>query len=714
MTRFVRIFSLVAAAALSLASCSQDYTSYVDPRIGSGGHGHVFVGANVPFGMVQIGTSSIIQKWDTCSGYNSWDNTVAGITHTHLSGTGCGDLQDVCIMPVVGTDLVYAHSREGDPDSGLWSYSDRSKEIAEPGYYSVPLERYGVLAEMTATSRVGFERYTFPEDAKDAALVFDLEYGYRDKVDGAGIEIVDDTHIVGWRHSSGWSPDNKLWFAAEFSKPFTSVSKHGERDLYCRLDFDNPGELLVKVAISPCSVEGARGNMTAELSGWDFDAVHRAASAAWEAELSKVKVKTSDERDLRIFYTALYHTMICPQLFSDAGRPDRYTTFSLWDTYRAMMPLYTVLWPERVDDVMESFLDIYDAEGKLPVWHLWGGETWCMVGNPGVAVMADAVTKGFDGFDLEHAFEAMKVSATNKDRGQGERMQYGYIPSDLADESVAYECEYAVADWALAQAALKMGKMEDYEYFLARSHSWRRHFDPETGFVRGIMSDGSWREPFNPYYSNHRKDDYTEGNAWQYTWLAPHDLEGMYEVWGGREAMLKGLDSLFVADSRIEGDHASNDISGLIGQYVHGNEPSHHIIYLYSMAGERDKAADLVRRVFDEMYTDGLEGLAGNEDAGQMSAWYILSALGMYQAEPACGRFWFGTPLFEKAVISLPEGRRFEINAPGVSRENRYIRSIKLNGKPYDLPYLDYSTIMAGGKMEFILSSSGTSSCDRL
>ena len=700
------IISLLSVlATIMLAGCAAaptDYTSYVDPRIGSGGHGHVFVGANVPFGMVQVGTSAIVQEWDTCSGYNAWDNTVVGITHTHLSGTGCGDLQDICVMPVVGTDLTYARGTADDQSSGLWSYTDRSQEIAEPGYYSVPLERYGVLAEMTATARVGFERYTFPEGAQDAALVFDLVYGFQDRVDDAGLEVVDDTHVVGWRHSSGWSPENKLFFAAEFSKPFTAMTQHGERGLYYRLDFDEPGELLVKVAVSPVCVEGAQDNMAAELPGWDFEAVRKSARTAWNTELSKVKVSPdADIHDLRIFYTALYHTMICPQLFSDAGHPDRYTTFSLWDTYRAMMPLYTVLWPERVNDVMESFLDIYDAEGKLPVWHLWGGETWCMVGNPGVAVMADVVTKGFDGFDLEHAFEAMKVSATNTDRGQGERMQYGYIPSDLANESVAYECEYAVADWALAQAAEKLGKTEDAAYFLERSHSWRRHFDPETGFVRGIMSDGSWREPFNPYHSNHRRDDYTEGNAWQYTWLAPHDLEGMYEVWGSKEAMLKGLDSLFVADSRIEGENASGDISGLIGQYVHGNEPSHHIIYLYSMAGERDKTADLVRRVFEEMYADGLEGLAGNEDAGQMSAWYILSALGMYQAEPACGRFWFGTPRFENTVISLPEGKSFEISAPGVSDSNRYIRSIKLNGEPYDLPYLDYASIMAGGRIEF-------------
>lgn len=692
-------FSLVFM--LLAVSCTQDYSSYVDPRIGSGGHGHVFVGANVPFGMVQVGTSSINQEWDTCSGYNSWDNTVAGITHTHLSGTGCGDLQDICIMPVVGDDLNYAPGTKDDPDSGLWSYSDRSREIVEPGYYSIPLERWGVLAEMTATSRAGFERYTFPEGAKDAALVFNLFYGFQDRVESAGIEVIDSTHIVGWRHSSGWSPDNKLWFCAEFSKPFTAISSHGENNLYYRFDFDNPGELLVKVALSPCSIDGARSNLEAELPKWDFDAVRNSAREAWNTELSKIKITTSDTQERKIFYTSLYHTMMCPQLFSDVDHPDRYTTFSLWDTYRAMMPLYSILWPDRVNGVMESFLDIYDKEGKLPIWHLWGGETWCMVGNPGIIVMADIITKGFDGFDLERAFEAMKLSAMRTDRGQGERMEYGYIPSDLANESVAYECEYAIADWALAQAALKLGKTKDYEYFLERSHSWRRHFDSETGFVRGIMADGNWREPFNPYYSNHRQDDYTEGNAWQYTWLAPHDIEGMYEVWGSRDAMLKGLDSLFVADSRIDGENASSDISGLIGQYVHGNEPSHHIIYLYSMAGERHKTADLVRKVFDEMYTDGLEGLAGNEDAGQMSAWYILSALGMYQSEPACGRFWFGTPRFENVIISLPENKTFEISAPGVSDKKRYISSIKLNGKDYDQPYLDYSTMMAGGKIEF-------------
>ena len=697
-------FATILAAASFLA-CSPtetiDYTQDVDVLIGTGGHGHVFVGASVPFGMVQLGPTSIPQGWDWCSGYHASDSTVIGFSYTSLEGTGCGDLQDIPVMPVTGKDLTYARGVEKDQNSGLWSYADRTTEKAAPGYYSVRLERYPVTVDMTATARVGYTRFAFDKGAKDAALVVDLRDGINDTVLDAHIDIIDNRHITGWRHTESWAENQKLWFAAEFDKPFKECSQYGEDGLYYRFDFDDPGTVGFKLALSPTSCEKALANMAAEMPGWNFDAIRKAAAAEWNKELSKIDIKTSDAVARKIFYTGLYHTMISPALYSDYGDPNRYTTLSLWDTYRAEMPLFTIMHPEKENDMMNTFIEIYEKEGKLPVWHLWGCETWCMVGNPGACVLGDAITKGFDGFDMDKAWEALKVSSMNTDRGQKERMEYGYIPSELWNEAVAYECEYAVADWAVAQAAKKLGKTEDYEYFLNRSHSWRKHFDPETGFVRGLTAEGKFREPFNPYHSDHRADDYCEGNAWQYTWLAPHDIEGMLENWGSKENMIHNLDSLFKADSKLEGNNVSADISGLIGQYVHGNEPSHATVYLYSMVGERDKTADLVRKICSELYFADPNGLSGNEDAGQMSAWYILSAMGIYQPEPAGGRYYFGTPLFDEVTVKLPADRTFKIIAHDNSAEKKYIRGIKLNGADYDLPYISYEDIMAGGVLEF-------------
>lgn len=701
----ILVSSLLLSCSGTSSEAKTDFTKDVDVLIGAGGHGHVFVGANVPFGMVQLGPASIPQTWDWCSGYHASDSTVIGFAHTHLSGTGCGDLLDIEVMPVTGTDLTYSRGVESDQNSGIWSYADRTTEVAVPGYYKVRLMRYPVLAEMTATARVGLSRFTFDDGAADAAIVFDLEDGQLDQVTSAELKVVDDTHIVGFRHSKGWANDQKLWFSAEFSKPFKASSAHGESGLFYRFDFDDPGEVMLKVSVSPVSSEKATANIKAELPGWDFEATAKAASDAWNAELSKVEIKTSDETARKIFYTALYHSMISPALYSDYGDPNRYTTLSLWDTYRAEMPLFTIMHSEKMNDMMDTFIDIYEKEGKLPVWHLWGCETWCMIGNPGAIVLADAITKGFCSTKSEKAWEALKVSSMREDRGQGDRMKLGYIPCDRLIASVAYDTEYAVADWAVAQAAKKLGKEEDYEYFLDRSTWWRKHFDQETGFVRGIMSDGSFHEPFNPYFSNHNQDDYCEGNAWQYTWLAPQDLDGMIELWGGKDNMIQALDSLFKADSRLDGENASADISGMIGQYVHGNEPSHHIVYLYSMAGERERTADLVRKIDKELYFADPTGVCGNEDAGQMSAWYILSSMGFYQAEPAGGRYYFGSPLFDEVRINLPEGKTFTIIAKNNSDENRYIRSITLDGKPYDLPYIDYSAIMAGGTLEFTMGN---------
>ena len=727
-----RLYSLLPVAALVLAgacgtpatSGEESLTRWVDPKIGTGGHGHVFVGANVPFGMVQVGPTSIPQDWDWCSGYHQSDSTVIGFSHTHLSGTGIGDLFDVTVMPVVG-EVTYARGVEEDPQSGLWSYADRTKEVVRPGYYSVPLTRYGVTAEMTATPRVGFHRYAFPT-SDEAALVFDLENGgCWDKATDTGFILSDDsTRLSGWRYSSGWAKDQKVWFVAEFSEPVKGITflqpgettGAGTAARYARVDFNTTeGEpLLVKVALSPVSAEGAAANLAAELPGWDFDATAAAATAAWEAELGKVRIETQDEAAKRIFYTALYHTMVAPSEFCDVNGDYRgadgqvrtnpghktYTTFSLWDTYRAAMPLMTILHPDRMPDVIRTMLAIADEQGRLPVWHLWGNETDCMVGNPGIPVVADAIVKGIGGFDREQAFEAIRKTAMNPDRGNGLRMKHGYIPCDLFNEAVAYDMEYALADGAAARAAEALGKTEDAAYFTGRSHSYRNYFDSATRFMRGRDAKGGWRTPFNPFASTHRADDYCEGNAWQYTWLVPHDVAGLQACFGSREAMIAKLDSLFTVSSVIEGAETSPDISGLIGQYAHGNEPSHHVLYLYTMLGEPWKTADRVHEVLSTLYHDQPDGLSGNEDVGQMSAWYVLSAMGFYEVEPAGGRYWFGAPYFERMQIAVPGGT-FSVEAKNFAPENRYVQAVRLNGQPYDKPYISHEAVMQGGVLEF-------------
>ncbi|MBR1406131.1 MAG: GH92 family glycosyl hydrolase [Bacteroidales bacterium] len=702
---------LLAAAALILAACTaapveENLTQYVDPRIGSGGHGHVFVGAGVPFGMVQLGPTSIPQEWDWTSGYHASDSTVIGFSHTHLEGTGIGDLFDVTLMPVVG-DVVYARGDYDGPETGLWSYADRSKEIARPGYYSVPLTRWGITAELTATARVGMHRYSYPED-EEAAIVIDLENGgCWDRPTDTGFEVVGDRAIQGWRRSTGWADDQHVYFYAEFSEPFTTGFQN---DLYTRLDFGKVSQVLVKVALSPVSVEGARAAMTAELPGWDFEATCAAADAAWNQELSKIRISGEDPTARTIFYTALYHTMIHPAVFNDVdgkyrgadgevrqGDFTNYTIFSLWDTYRAAMPLLNIIHPDKADDMVRTMVRIYDEQGKLPVWHLWGCETDCMVGNPGVIAVADALVKGYDGFDKEHAYEAMKNSVMLDERGQNLRKQYGFIPSDLYNESIGNDMEYAIADAAVAHAAACLSKTEDAAFFTQRSQSYRHYMDPETQLARGRFADGSWRTPFNPFVSNHREQDYVEGNAWQYTWLAPQDFDGLVDFYGGREQLVARLDTLFAQDSRIEGENASPDISGLIGQYVHGNEPSHHIIYFYTMAGAPAKAADRIREVYETMYFANDNGLAGNEDEGQMSAWYVLSSLGFYQVEPASTQFWFGLPRFREASVQVAGGT-FQVRCEG---EGPYIQGVTLNGKPYTKGWLEFADITAGGTLVF-------------
>lgn len=713
---------LFTAAVLLGCSATETYTQYVDPKIGSGGHGHVFVGANVPFGMVQLGPTSIPQDWDWCSGYHDSDSTVIGFSHTHLSGTGIGDLFDITVMPVTRADLTYARGKENDPESGLWSYADRTKEIARPGYYSVPLTRYGITAELTATNRVGMHRYTFPA-SDEAGIVIDLmNGGCWDRPTDTFIEPCADNAVRGYRFSRGWADDQKVYFYAEFSRPYKDLNIHSidYKPYYAKADFETrEGEqIMMKVALSPVSMENAYENMQTELPGWDFDRTVEEAEDAWDKELGRIRIETKDENARKIFYTALYHSMIAPSTFCDIDGSYRgadgeayedaghqvYTTFSLWDTYRAAMPLYSIFQSERYKDFINTMLDIYRKQGKLPVWHLHGCETNCMVGNPGIPPVADAIVKGFDGIDYELAFEAMKASALRPDRGQQYRMEYGYIPCDLMNESVAYDLEYALADGALANAAKVLGKEDEYQYFLNRAKSYQRLYDPQLRFIRGKDSKGDFRQEYSPFYSSHRADDYCEGNGWQYTWLVPHDFDGLVDRFGGKDAFIEKLDSLFIVPSVIEGEEVSPDISGLIGQYAHGNEPSHHILYFYTMAGQPWKTADKVREVLSTLYSSRPDGLSGNEDVGQMSAWYILSSLGFYQVEPGTDRYWLGSPLFDKASVKVGvdgKGRdiMFNVIAQNNSDRNRYIQSVTLNGKPYAKAYIEHKDITAGSTL---------------
>ena len=726
---FVPVLSLCLASFGSSQKGQEmeDLTQFVDPRIGTGGHGHVFYGANVPYGFIQLGPTSIPQSWDWVSGYHVSDSTVIGFPHTHLSGTGIGDLHDINVMPVVG-EVTYSRGDASSYETGLWSYSDRSKEVVTPGYYRTHLSRYNVDVELTATKRVGFHKYTFLGN-ESPAIVFDMvNGGCWDKTTEAVIRVVNDSTVSGYRYSKGWADDQRVFFRAEFSRKFDNVEfivndsvKEGNMakgaQLFARVNFaaGNQEPVYMKVALSPTSEEGAQLNMQTELSGWDFEKTIADAKAAWNKELNKVKVYTTDEASKKIFYTSLYHTLFAPSEFCDVNGDyygaDKqmhkgegfvnYTTFSLWDTYRAAQPLMTILHPEKMSDIINTMLHIHQQQGKLPVWHLMGCETNCMVGNPGVPVVADAILKDIKGFDSELAFKALKESSMLPERGMEHRIEYGFIPADKMTEAIAYDMEYAIADWAVAQAAQKLGKQEDYEYFLKRSKSYKNYFDASTGFMRGKMLDGSWRTPFSPYASSHREDDYCEGNAWQYTWLVPHDVEGLVECFGSKEAFVNKLDSLFLANGDM-GEASSPDISGLIGQYAHGNEPSHHTVYLYTLVGQPWKTADRIKEILHTMYTDQPDGLSGNEDVGQMSAWYILSSFGFYQVEPAGGKFVFGYPNFDKVEIAVPAGK-FVIERENKGQQNNYIQGIVLNGTEYKKPWIEYADIMKGGELKFLM-----------
>lgn len=736
MTFRKTLFMTMLGSVVILCSCEdkktaetpqlKDLTQYVDPYIGTGDHGHVFMGANVPFGLVQVGPSNIPQTWDWTSGYHISDSTIIGFSHMHLNGTGIGDLGDINLMPAVG-NVNLNRGQVPDYSTGMYSLFDRSTEKTKAGYYAVHLDRYNVDVELTATKRVGFHKYTFPKST-EAKVVIDLENGQCwDRPLEGYIVQENDSVISGYRYSEGWANDQRVFFTAVFSKPMKGfvVSEKNEMKagnalkaerVYGQVlfDMDDREEVYVKVALSPVSIENAKLNMQTELPGWNFTQTIADADNAWNEELNKIIIDTEDTHVKRTFYTAMYHTMIAPSEFCDVNNDymgtdkkiysnagfTNYTTFSLWDTYRAAHPLMTIIHPEKMSNIINTMLAIYQQQGKLPVWHLMGCETDCMVGNPGISVVADAILKGYDGFDKELAFEAMKTSAMLDERGLKYMKEYGYIPYDKEPEGLSKCMEYAIADWTIAQVAKEMGKTDDYEYFLNRSKAYKHYFDKESGFMRGLSSDGKFRPNFSPFESVHRDNDYTEGNGWQYTWLVPHDIQGLLDLFGSNERFTQKLDSLFVAEGSL-GEHASPDISGLIGQYAHGNEPSHHVLYIYPYIGQPWKTADRVREVLSVMYNDQPAGLSGNEDVGQMSAWYILSSLGFYQVEPAGGKYIFGSPIVNQAEIRVKDNNIFRVVAHNNSKENRYIQSVTLNGQPYDKYYIDFKDIEAGGTLEF-------------
>ena len=680
----------------------QNLTQYVNQYVGTGGHGHTFMGANVPFGLVQLGPTEPTRGWDWCSGYYYDDDELIGFGHMHLSGTGIGCLGDVAFLPV--KDFKQTSTR-----------FKHEAEKVHPGYYSLQLTDPNVLVELTATERCGFHRYTFKDGAK-AQLALDLSQciGW-DKLNDCLLTQESTTRLTGFRRSNGWAADRRIYFSIDFSQPVT-VHRLDSMERVVLSVADNTKPLLVKVALSPVSIDKAKLNMQAEMAGWDFDATVKAADDAWNRELARIQIQTNDQTKKRVFYTAMYHLMTSCSKFNDVDREYRgadgkvhkadftnYTTLSLWDTYRAAHPLMTVAFPEMQRDFAQTFLNIYKQQGRLPVWHLMGSETDCMVGNPGAIVLADLTMKGFVE-DKELALEALKATQMKDIRSLGLLKEHGYIPWNLEpeNETVAKALEYCAADDGVAKVAKLLGKVDDYEYFFNRSRSYKKYYDPETRFMRAVGTDGKFRLPFNPFFAEHRTNDYTEGNAWQYTFLVPHDVKGLIQLFGSDKAFMSKLDSLFFVEGWA-GDNASPDMSGMTGQYAHGNEPSHHVIYMYNYAGRPDKAAPLLRKMLNEMYLDQPDGLSGNEDVGQMSAWYILSSVGLYQVDPVGGRFVIGSPLFDKATVNVGAGKTFTVVAKNNSDRNIYVQSARLNGKALKNSYIEFNDIRHGGTLELVM-----------
>ena len=733
------IFKLFMTACLLLSvamtgvaqkdySKSEGLLKYVDPYIGSGFHGHVFVGTSVPYGMVQVGPNNIHKGWDWCSGYHYSDSILIGFSQTHLNGTGCTDLGDILIMPM--NEIRTERGKQDDISNGYASKYSHDTEIARPEYYSLMVERYNIKAEMTATDRVGFHRYTYPA-GKPASILVNLHEGNSyTKAKMCYVRKVDDYTIEGYRYSHDWSPNRKVYFVLKSDQKITDFTayegneaKSKEQwktsDLKAALTFGEAKQVQIKVALSSVSCENAAMNLKAELNHWDFDKVVKASADRWNEQLQKITVEGNDEADKRIFYTAHYHTMITPSTYCDVNgeyrgmddmiytspTKENYTTLSLWDTYRTLQPLMTLTQPERVPGIVNSMLSIYRQQNKLPIWALHNGETECMPGYSSMPVISDAILKGFEGFDYEEAFKAMKASTTyEKQNAVPYILKQEYLPADSVIQATSFAMEYAVGDWGVAAVAKKMGKMEDHAEYAKRAGYYKHYFDQSINFVRPKLSDGSWLTPYDPARSVHGGTGsyFCEGNGWQYTFFVPQDVYGLIDLFGGDKPFLERLNQFFVNNDSM-GEEASADITGLIGQYAHGNEPSHHITYMYAYAGQQWKTAEKVRYIMDEFYKDTPDGIIGNEDCGQMSAWYILSSMGFYQMNPADGVYVFGSPRFDKMSVKVRGGKTFTIEAENNSKENIYIQKVFLNGKPYKKTYITYNDIINGSTLKFVM-----------
>lgn len=734
-------FTLLVLFVILVTSCKinvnknnqQDnfFTNHVNPFIGTGGHGHTYPGATVPFGMLQVSPDNGISSWDWCSGYHYSDSIVAGFSHLHLSGTGIGDLADILFMPTnKKLDLTTkTTSRDQLPYKSKYSHVN---EKATPGSYQVFLEDPKINVELTSSQRTAFHKYTFAKNDKQS-VVIDLGFAINwDKALKTSITVEDQFTISGYRYSMGWAKNQKVFFVAKFSKPITESvllankqivtgkSAEGENTA-AQLFFDanNNQELFVKVALSSVSVANAKDNLDGESS--NFENTKTKAANIWNAALNKIEVETPVDSLKTIFYTAMFHTQVAPVAYSDKNGQFRreddqivtakdytaYSTLSLWDTFRAENPLLTLLAPKQTSDIVNSMLAYYDTKKILPVWTLYANETNTMTGYHSIPVIVDAYQKGIKGFDAEKAYQAMKATMMQDERGLNFYKKYGYIPYNLLDESVTITLEYAYDDWCVAQMAKALGKTEDYQFFLNRSKAYQYLFDSKTGFMRGKSEDGkSWNEPFDPKHSNHREHtDYTEGNAWQHSWFVPHNVDDFITLHGSNEVFTKRLEQLFTESSEITGSNVSADISGLIGQYAHGNEPSHHIAYMFNHANQPWRTQYWVRHILDTQYNTTPNGLSGNEDCGQMSAWYVFSSMGLYPMNPASGEYEIGSPIFEKAKINLEGGKSFVIEAENVSDKNFYIQSATLNGVPFNTTVITHQQILQGGILHFVMGA---------
>ncbi len=728
---------LALSTSREASSAVDDLTGHVKIAIGTGGHGHTYPGATVPFGMVQLSPDTYNDGWDWCSGYHYSDSSIMGFSHTHLSGTGASDMLDFLLMPGTGPAKTVPGSRQ-NPGEGYRSRFSHEEETAEPGYYSVLLRDYNIRAELSATERAGIHKYTFPR-SDSSHFILDLVHGFGNApILWADLKIIGQDTIIGGRSVKGWAPGREIYFAMQFSKPFESSEiisdeKPLDRDLReakgtslkCLVHFKTAEDeaILVKTGISGVSPQAALKNLEAEIPDWDFAKVRQAAHAAWSKNLSRIRITTSNARHKRIFYTALYHMMVAPTLFDDVDGQYRgmdgkihqlpqgrhnYSTFSLWDTYRAAHPMYTLCLADRVPDFVNCLIRMaLESPAGVPIWPLQAKETFCMTGYHSSSVIAEAQVKGFKGIDFSKVYPALKKRAMVDDyRGLGYYRKLGYIPCDKEEESVSKNMEYAYNDWAVAHIAQAVGELDDSKLLIERCKNYRNLYDATSGFMRPRLENGQWAEPFDPIEMGHSKKwrDYTESDPWETTFTVQHDPAGLIQIFGGRQAFTDKLDSLFTTSSQLPPD-APPDIAGMVGQYAHGNEPCHHMAYLYSYAGAAHKTQDRVRRLLEMEYDDQPDGLAGNEDCGQMSAWYVISSLGFYAVDPVSGNYVFGTPLFDRAEVELGNGKTLVVEAKRNSPSDQYIHSVTFNGKPHTKLWFRHADIANGATIVFTMSS---------